>query len=72
MFYSFDDYWKQFGKYQTEIIDNPQIPEQVFYNLCKKIWNDAGGTNDETYESAHVEGYECCERENNLVPKENK
>jgi hypothetical protein len=71
MFYSFDDYWRNFGRYQHEVICNPAL-EQVFHDFAEKIWDDAYGTDEETYEIAHIEGYECCERENNLIGKEDK
>ena len=71
MFYSFDDYWKKFGSHYDEVTSRPDL-ELIFYSVARKIWRDAGGTDDETYEFAHMEGYECCERENNLIPKEDK
>ena len=63
MFYSFDDYWKQFGRFHHEVIINSPDLEKDFYNLSRKVWDDAGGTDNETYEYGHIEGYECCERD---------
>lgn len=63
MFYSFDDYWKQFGKYQHEVVSNPKELEQVFYSFARKIWDDAEGTGDETFDDAHIVGYEQCEKD---------
>ena len=37
---SFEQYWREFGKLHPEVIDN-SIPEDVFKNLCQKIWKDA-------------------------------
>jgi hypothetical protein len=58
--YSFDDYWKNHGKYHYEIVANPKELEEDFYNLCKKIWYEATGTKEEIYEIGHLEGWDAC------------
>lgn len=48
MFYSFEDYWKRFGKYQSEIIELPPELENKLKSLCKKIWEDAVWAEEDT------------------------
>lgn len=69
MFYSFEDYWKQFGKYHDEVISNPAL-EQVFYDLGKKIWNDANGSTEVTYDEGHSDGWDECEEHYKIVAKD--
>lgn len=62
MFYSFEDYWKQFGRYQSEVIELPPELEKKLFDLCAKIWLDALGTEEETYDNGHSDGWDECEK----------
>lgn len=61
IFYSFDDYWKRFGKFHHEVIFNPRELEQQFYIFAKKVWEDCLDSKDGTYEQGHSDGWDDCE-----------
>ena len=71
LFYSFDDYWKNFGKFHHEVIKNEPELEEDLYNLAKKIWLDANGTKDDTYDTGHSDGWDECE-EHYKIEKDNQ
>lgn len=67
VFYSFDDYWKQFGKLHHEVISNSSELEQDFYSLCKKVWEDSLDSKDDTYETGYSDGWDDCEENLGII-----
>jgi len=56
----FDYYWLNFGKFHTEVVDNPRELEEDFRKLCEKVWKDITRYEGDAYEKGHSEGWDAC------------
>ncbi len=60
-YYTFDEYWKNFGKFNHYVIKNDRKLEQDFYELAKKVWLDMPDCQKDAYGEGHWDGWGECE-----------
>lgn len=61
IFHSFYEYWKQFGQFHNEVINSPTELEETLKSLSAKIWKDAEGSSERTYDDGYSDGWDECE-----------
>lgn len=70
IYYSFDHYWKEFGKFHNSVIKNDKKLENDLYQMARDIWKDALNTDDKTYDAGYSDGWDAAEEHYKIKEKD--